>query len=175
MLILSQSITATATTLPVLCAAVSLSLTTTVTLPPSLMELPVTSGQHHVVLLPLLMPWYIGVVVGLATIPQQQPQSQMPPQAYANYAMGPPQLSFSFRANLPFDLFIYVGVCCGVCFLLSGAILDAIFFTKGGSNIRFCISAALQSITMAGIFASWWWSSANARNAPSGCSIHCFE
>ena len=35
--------------------------------------------------------------VGLFTVLQQQkPQSQMPSQAYANYAMGPPQVSFLF-------------------------------------------------------------------------------
>ena len=52
----------------------------------------------------------------------------MPLQAYVNYAMGPPQVGFSFRVEAPtilyFSMFV---VSYGVCFLLSGAMLDAIF------------------------------------------------
>ena len=37
---------------------------------------------------------------GLTTLPQkQQPKLQMPPQTYANYAVGPSQISFSFRVE----------------------------------------------------------------------------
>ena len=39
--------------------------------------------------------------VSLTAMLQQQPHFQMPSQAYANYAMGPSQVSFSFRAELP--------------------------------------------------------------------------
>ena len=56
----------------------------------SLMGLPATLGQDDVVLLPSQTPRHSGGVVGLATVQQHQPQSQMPLQAYTNYAMGPP-------------------------------------------------------------------------------------
>ena len=64
-----------------------------------------------------------GGVVGLATVPQQHFPSQMPLQAYANYAMGPPLVDFSFRVEPPTILYFYMF---GGCFILSGAILDAI-------------------------------------------------
>ena len=64
---------------------------------PSLIGLPATSGQHDVIVLPPLTPRHSGNVVGLATVQQQQPTSQMPLQAYANYVIGPPQVGFSFR------------------------------------------------------------------------------
>ena len=73
------------------------------------------------------MPWDTREDVGLATVPQQLPQSQMPFQAYANYAMGPPQLSFSFIVEPSIDLSMYIGVCYDVCFLISGFTVDAIF------------------------------------------------
>ena len=39
-------------------------------------------------------------------------------QAYANYAMGPPQVGFSFRVEPPTILYFYmIAVCFGVCFL----------------------------------------------------------
>ena len=60
------------------------------------MGLPVTMGQCDVVLPPPLMPRCSGGVIGLATVSQQQPPSLMPLQAYANYAMGSPQVGFSF-------------------------------------------------------------------------------
>ena len=85
-----------------------------VTMAPSLMRLPAKSGQHNVVLPSLLTPKNSRGVVGLATVPQQQPQSQMPLQAYANYAMGPPQVGFSFRTEMPtFFVFYMFGVCYG--------------------------------------------------------------
>ena len=54
------------------------SLLTMVTIAPSLMGLPTTSGQHDVVLPPPLIPRHSRGVVGLATVLQQQPPSQMP-------------------------------------------------------------------------------------------------
>ena len=42
------------------------------------------SGQLEGVLLPPVTPRLSGDVVGLATVPQQQPPSQMPFQAYVN-------------------------------------------------------------------------------------------
>ena len=92
------------------------------------MGLPATSGQHDVVLPPPLMPRHSGGIVGLAIVPQQQPPSQMPLQAYASYVMGPSQVGFSLRVEPPTILSFYMfGVCSGVCFLLSGTMLDAIF------------------------------------------------
>ena len=88
--------------------------------------------QHDVVLPSLLTPRHSGGVAGLDTVPQQQPPSQMPLQAYANYAMGPPQVGFSFRVEPPTVLYCYMfGVCSGVCFLLSGAMLDAVYILWG--------------------------------------------
>ena len=97
-----------------------------------------------------------GVVVGLATVPQQQSPSLMSLQAYPNFAMGPPQVGCSFRVQPPtvlyFDMF---GACSGVCFLLSGAMLDAVF-TCGNSTIGVCIIATptLWNLPMAGICAT---------------------
>ena len=91
---------------------------------PSLMGLPATSGQHDVVLPPALTLMYSRAVVGLVTVPQQQPPSQMPLQAYANYAMGPPQVGFSFRVESSTILYFYMfDICPGVCFLISGDML----------------------------------------------------
>ena len=54
-------------------------------------------GLQDVDLPPLLLQRVTRDVVGLATVLQQLPQSQVPFQAYANYAMGPLQVSFFFR------------------------------------------------------------------------------
>ena len=93
-------------------------------------------------------------VTGLTTGLQQLPPSQIPFQTYANYAMGPPQMSSSFRVDPPTDLSIYVGDHYGVCFLHSGFHMDT-FFHLRGSNIGVCTTAALGSLPMAGICASW--------------------
>ena len=89
----------------VVCSGMS-SLLTTVTMAPSLMGLPATSGQHDVVLPPPLTPRHSRGVIGPATVPQQQPQSLMSLQAYATYDMGPPQIGFSSQFSLP--PFIYI-------------------------------------------------------------------
>ena len=72
------------------------------------MGLPATPGKHDVVLLPPLTPRHCGGVVGLVTLPQQEPPSQMLLQAYANYAMGPPHVGFSFRVEPPTVLYFYM-------------------------------------------------------------------
>ena len=54
--------------------------------------------------------------------------------------MGPPWVGFFFRVEPPTILYFMFGV----CFLLSGAMLDAIF-TYGGSPIGVCTIAALWS------------------------------
>ena len=61
---------------------------------------------------------------------------------------------FLIQSSASHQCAYYVGVHYGVCFLLSGAILDAIF-TNGGSTIGVCTTVALWSIHMADIFASW--------------------
>ena len=66
------------------------------------------------------------------------------------------------------------GVRSGVCFLLSGALLDAIF-TTGGSTIGVCTPTTLWSSPMAGICATWWWSSVHTKYAQSGCSLYYIE
>ena len=82
-IIMSQAYTTMAiTTTPlvtVVCSSMS-SLFWMVTMAPSLMGLPA-----------VLTPRNSWGVVGLATVVQQQPPSQMPLQAYANYAFGPAQ------------------------------------------------------------------------------------
>ena len=141
------------TLVTIVCSGTS-SLLSTVTMAPSLMGLPVTSGQHDVVLPPLLTLRHSGGVLGPATAPQQQPLSQVPLQSYADYAMGPLQVGFSFRVEPPTICIFMFGVCSGVYFLLSGSMLDAIL-TYGGSTIGICTITTLWSLTMAGICATW--------------------
>ena len=134
------------------------SLLSTVYMAPSLMGLPATSGQNDLFLLLPLTPRNCGGVVGLATVPLQQHPSQMLLQADASYAMGFPQVGFSFRVEPPTILFLYMfDVCPGVCFLLSGAMLHSIF-TYGGSPVGICAIATLWSLPLAGTCATWKWS-----------------
>ena len=84
------STTVMTTTPPVTVVSSGLSSVSSVTMAPSLVGLPATLGQHEVVLLPLLMPRCPGGVIGLASVPEQQPPSPVPLLAYANYAMGSP-------------------------------------------------------------------------------------
>ena len=146
-----------------------------VTMAPFLMGLLATSGQHDLVLPPLLTPRHSWSVVGLATVPQQQPPFQMPLQAYTNYAMGHPQVSFSFRVESPTILyFICVGVCSGVCFLLQ--LTCWILYSPMG--------AQLFGFAPFQPFGAYPWevymqprdgSLAHNMSAQSGCSLHCFE
>ena len=52
------------------------------------------------------MPRGSGGVIGLVSVPQQQPPSLMPLLAYANYAVGSPQEGFFFRVEPPTFLYI---------------------------------------------------------------------
>ena len=72
----------------------------------SLIGLPTTLGQLNVVLLPPLTPRGSGGVLGLASVPQLQCPSLMPPQTCANYAMVSPQVGFFFRVEPPTILYI---------------------------------------------------------------------
>ena len=56
------------------------------------------------------------------SVPQLQTPSSMPPLAYANYAMGSPQVGFFFRVEPPIICILYMfGVHSGVYLLLLGA------------------------------------------------------
>ena len=117
------------------------STTITVTMAPTFMELADTLGQLYVVSLPPLIPSdTIRGVVGLATVLQQQPNCQTPSQAYANYVMGPSQVSFFFKVEPPISFLI--GVCYGVCCLLSGSSVT-VRFTNKGSTTGACTTATL--------------------------------
>ena len=106
-----------------------------VTMAASLMGLYTMLGQHDVIQLPPLTPRCSGDVLGHGSVPQQQSPSLMPLQAYANYAIGSPQVGFFFRVE-PSTVLCMFGVCSGVCFLLSGALLDVIF-TPGAQPLGF--------------------------------------
>ena len=128
------------TTPPVTVVSSGMSSLSLVTMVPSLMELPTMLGQHDVVLLPLLTPRCSGGVLFFASVPQQQPPSLMPLQAYANYAMGSPQVGFFFSWASHHFVYYMFGVCSAVYFLLSGAMLD-VLFTPGGSTVGVCTFA----------------------------------
>ena len=128
-------ISTTALTTTTLVTVVSSGLSS-VTVAPSLTGFPVSLDQHGVVLPPPLMPRGSGGVIGHASVPQQQTTSSMPLLAYANYVMGSPQVGFFSQSWASHHFVSYMfGVHSGVCFLLLGAKLDAIF-TYGGSTIR---------------------------------------
>ena len=149
------STTALTTTPPVTVVSSGLSSMSSVTVAPSLTGFLVSLDQHDMVPSPPLMLRGSGGVLGSLSVPQQQPPSSMPPLAYANYAMGSPQVGFFFRVEPPTIYILYMfGVHSGVCFLLLGAKLDAIF-THGGSTVRVCTLATLWSLPMAGICATW--------------------
>ena len=86
---------------PVMVVSSGLSSVYSVNVAPSLMGLSATLGQHEVVQTPPLTLRGSGGVIGLVSVPQQQPLSLMPLLAYANYAMGSPQVGFFFRVEPP--------------------------------------------------------------------------
>ena len=156
---------------PVTVVSSDLSSVSSVTVAPFLTGFPVSLDQHGMVLPPPLMLRGSGGVLGSVSVPQQQPPSSMPPLAYANYVMGSPQVGFFFRVQPPIICILYMfGVHSGVCFLLLGAELDAIF-TYEGSAIRVCTFVTLWSLPMAGICATWWWSMVHTWFASSGSSL----
>ena len=74
--------------------------------------------------------------------------------AYANYATGPLQESFSH--SWASHWFVCICWCLSWCLLsIFSSTVNAIF-TCGGSTIGVCIIIALWSLPMAGICASWW-------------------
>ena len=95
------------TTLPLVVVSSGLSSVSSVTVAPSLTRFPVSLDQHGVVQPPPpLMPRGSGGVLGSVSVPQQQTSSSMPLLAYANYAMGSPEVGFFFRVEPPIILYI---------------------------------------------------------------------
>ena len=93
-----------------------LSSMSSVTVAPSLTGFPVSLDQHGVVSLPLLMLRGSGGVLGSVSVPQQETLSSVPPLAYANYAVGSPQVGFFF---LELSLPSFVSYICLVSVLVS--------------------------------------------------------
>ena len=80
-----------------------------ITVAPSLTGFPVSLDQHGMVPSPSLMLRSSGGILGSVSVPLQQTPSSMPRLAYANYAMGSPQVGFFFRVEPPTILYlIYV-------------------------------------------------------------------
>ena len=85
----------------------------------SLLQFPcpwTSSAQQYVVLPPPLMPWDSRGVVDFTTLLQQLPQSKKPSQAYTKNAMGPPQVSFTFKVRSS-NWFVYICWCLLCCLL----------------------------------------------------------
>ena len=97
------STTAPTTTPPITVVSSGLSSVSSVSVAPSLTGFPV---NHGVVPPPPLMPRSSGGVFGSVSMPQQQIPSSMPPLAYANYAMGSPQVGFFFFSELSLPPFV---------------------------------------------------------------------
>ena len=68
---------------------------------------------------PPLMPRGSGGVLGSVSVPQQQTLSSMFPLAYANYAMGSPQVGFFFRVEPPTILYLIYVWCLFWCLLFT--------------------------------------------------------
>ena len=100
------STTARTTTPLVTVVSSGLSSVSSVTVAPSHTGFAVSLDQHGVVPPPPLMPKGSGGVLGSVPVPQQQTPSSMPLLAYANHAMGSPQVGFFFRAEPPTILYI---------------------------------------------------------------------
>ena len=83
-----------------------LSSMSSVTVAPSLTGFPVSLDQHGMVPPLPLMPRGTGGVLGSVSVPQQQTPSSVPSRAYANYAMGSPQVGFFFRVEHPTVLYL---------------------------------------------------------------------
>ena len=107
--IMSQVTMTTATTiLPVTVVYSGVSPITTTDMMTPTSVAPPTWVQHDLVLPPkMILGDKMKGSAGLTTMLQQkQLQSKMPSWAYANYAMGPPRVSFSFRVESPTDSYV---------------------------------------------------------------------
>ena len=126
-----------------------------VTMAPSLMRLPTTMSQCDVVLLPPLtpkVPWrcYWSCLCAIAATSIFNTSSGLC-QLCHEFSTG----TFHFQSWASNCYVYYMFVACFVvCFLLSGAILDAIF-TPGASTIGVCTISTLWSLPVSGICATW--------------------
>ena len=125
------SMMALTTTPPVMVVSSGLSSVSSVTVAPSLTGFPVSLDQHGMVPPPPLMLRGSGGVLGLVSVPQQQTPSPVPPLAYANYAMGSPQVGFFFRVEPPFILYLIYVWCPFWCLLFT-------FRCQVGCHIHLC-------------------------------------
>ena len=133
-----------------------------VTMAPSMMGLPATSGQHAVVLPPLLKPRHSGGVVCLATVPQQQPFISDASLGLCQLCHGSSMGSFLFQSWAS-HCFVFLYVWC-----LFWCMLFAFRYHAGcccHSTIGVCTIAILWSLPVAGTCATWWWSLAHTRYA----------
>ena len=142
------STTATTTTPPVMVVSSGLSSVSSVTVAPSLTGFPVSLDQHGVIQPPPLMSRGSGGVIGSASVPQQQPPSSMSLLAYANYAMGSPQVGFFFRVEPPTILYI-------ICLV---SILVSAFYVKVPSWMLFSpMGAQLLGFVPLQLFGVYSW------------------
>ena len=111
-------------------------------------------GQYDVVLPPPLTPRSFGSVLGQASVPQQQPPSSVPLQAYANYAMGSPQVGFFFRVETQPFCILYVW-CLFWCVHSTFRCHAGCHICPWGSTVGVCTIATPWSLPMAGICAAW--------------------
>ena len=113
------STTALTTTPPVTVVSSGLTSMSSMTMAPSLTGFPVCLDLHGMVPLPPLMLRGSGGVLGSFSVPQQQTPSSMPAPAYANYAMGSPQVGFFFRVEPPTILYLIYVWCLFWCLLFT--------------------------------------------------------
>ena len=153
----------TMTTIPPVMVVPSwMSSVSSVTVAPSLTGLPATLGQHEVVLPSPMMPRGSGGIIGSASVPQQATSIFDASSGLCQLCYGFSTGRFLFQSWASHHVVHYMfGFHSGVCFLLSGAKLDAIF-TYGCSTIRVFTIATLWGLPMAGICATWWWSLVHA-------------
>ena len=116
---MSRILTMAPTTTPLVTVVSSGLSSVSVTVAPSLTGFPVSLDQHGMVPPPPLMPRGSGGVLGSVSVPQQQTPSSMPPLAYANYAMGSPQVGFFFRFEPPTILYLIYILCPFWCLLFT--------------------------------------------------------
>ena len=94
------------------------------------------------------MPRCPGGVIGLASVPQQQPVSSMPLLAYANYTMGSPQVGFFSRVEPPTILYI-------ICLV---SILVSAFYFQVPSWMPYCpVEAQLLGLASLQPFGFYPW------------------
>ena len=125
--IMSQdNLPSTTPTVTVLISGTS-SMTTLLMMTPAMVGLPAGFGQQNGVLLPPLISRDTRCVVGLTAVPQQ-----LHFQGYANYAMGPPQVSFFSESSFPPICLDMLAAYYCVYFLLPGSHADA--FSPTGLN-----------------------------------------